>query len=253
MKLDASGIPAESHCFQEGVVVFFPGQAADIDYLERTLRIKVVFRHGFRPDAGIRHYAVGDELQTGLDMVSAQAVQNVFRGTLDIVTEVEGVFFPGSENGAVKAFPITQETQRVGDVLRMQMISGRDRFSHFTGYMDHPVFNHEGLFQVNDIGPLGRFLHKGRITGGKAVSLSLDDGIDNRKHKCFQLVVRLRLRGFEVGAGEDAYLVAGLFQILYCTACTGSQTIARNIKVINYKKDFHSRFRGFERFFASRL
>jgi hypothetical protein len=42
---------------------------------------------------------------------------------------VENVITSQTEQGAVEAFPVMQGAQGIGDVLRMEMVSGSERFS----------------------------------------------------------------------------------------------------------------------------
>ena len=143
MQLDAFGVFAVFHGFQQRGLVFFTGKAADIDYMQRAGRVLIVCRRGLRADTRVRNKAVGNYLAPGFDMIAAQAVQDIFRRALHIVAMIEGKVPPGGEDFFVQAFPVHQGPQGIGDVLRMQVVGARDGLAQPLADFNHAVLNHK--------------------------------------------------------------------------------------------------------------
>ena len=67
----------------------------------------------------------------------------------------------------------------------------------------------------------------------------IDHGLKERENEAFKRELRLRLFGLKVGAGQDAYFMACLFQIMRRSAGRSGHTVTYGVIAIDNKKDFH--------------
>ena len=237
MQLDAFVETAVTHCFQQGGLVFLYGEAADVQHIQRTVFVQVVFRRRQRARTRFGDDTVGDDLEVGVDMITHQAVIYVLRRALNPVAVFIDALLPVFQHQFADVTVLN--AYLIKDILRMDVIGGGDGFAQPFGYQDDPVMKREELFYVHHVGPANSLLHHLQvffgITAGEAEPVVVDDRLEDGELEQFQLVFRFRTVGFGVGARQDAHLLSGQSQFFDGTSGRDGHAVALDIKVTDYK------------------